>query len=123
MEFKNEYLGYFHQDDDYEKAQLLWLWYDYHTEIFDRSLWSAKPSRNDESMVVLASSLAHAESNRNAMKIRNDMYEIAKSYNISHDVMHKAKTDNYRNSCKMKVRMDTYLKLYDLGKLNFINES
>ncbi|MEK4025430.1 hypothetical protein [Sporosarcina sp. FSL W7-1283] len=117
MEFKNEYLGEFYQDEEYEKAQLLWLWYDYHTEVFDRSLWSAR----DETAVTLTTPLAHSESNRNAMKIREYMYEVARRYNISSSAMHKAKTDGYRNACKMQNRMDTYLALDRLEEFNFIN--
>lgn len=115
MKFKNEYLGYFHRDGEYEKAQLLWLWYDYHTEVFDRSLWSARPSKSDETMVALMTPLAHAESNKNAMKVRKYMYEVAKRYNISLAAMHKAKVDGYRSVCEMQVRMDIYLKLDKSG--------
>lgn len=120
--FKKEFLGEWYQDDEYEKAQLLWLWYDYQTEIFDRSLWSARPSKYDETMVTLTTPLAHAESNRNAMTTRSSMYEIARGYNISSEIMHKAKTDSYRNNCKMQVRLDTYSKLEELGEFMFINE-
>jgi hypothetical protein len=121
MEFESAYLGDWYQDKEYEQAQLLWLWYDYYTEVFDRSLWSARPSRYDETMVTLTSPLAHSESNKNAMKIRNHMYEVAREYGISTEAMHKAKTDSYRNACKMQVRMDTYLELDKLGEFSFIN--
>lgn len=68
MRFKNEYLGEFHQDEEYEKAQMLWLWYDYHTETFDRKLWSVKPSIYDETMVILTSRSAQKESDMHADK-------------------------------------------------------
>ncbi|PKR82456.1 hypothetical protein [Heyndrickxia camelliae] len=55
MNFKQEYIYEWSQDDSYEKAQLLWLWYDYHTEMYDRELWSQYPAQNDETMVMLSS--------------------------------------------------------------------
>lgn len=121
-EFKNKYLGVFSMSSEYEKAQLLWLWYDYHTEIFDASLWSAKPSMSDETMTVLVSHSAISESYKNARRARDFIYEAARKKNIAISTMQTAKNDNYRSSHKMKDRLDIYLGLSEIGKFNFIEE-
>lgn len=122
MRFKNEYLGEFYQGEEHEKAQLLWLWYDYHTEIFDRGLWSAKPFRYDETMVVLTSRLAQKESDMHVWRVRTHIYEVAKNLNISSEIMNRAKIDSYRSPCKMQDRIDAYLELNAIGEFDFISE-
>lgn len=120
MKFKNEYLGYFQPDEEYEKAQLLWLWYDYHTEVFDRSLWGSRPSISDATMAALTTPLSHSKSSRNARKMRELIYAVSKEYNISEKTMREAKNDNYRNIHKIQSRMSIYLELEELKRFNFI---
>lgn len=86
------------------KAELLWLWYDYHTEMYDQSLPSF-PSRHDEGSVIVREDYRHF-SNRNAIKMRTLISHIAKLYNISEDEMEAEK--RYRNGSNTKRRLENY---------------
>jgi len=121
VNFKQEYFHYFEHDDKYDKAQLLWLWYDYYTEMYDRTLWSQRPSPYDETMVILDSHEARSLSNRNAGELRKKIAEIARYYEIDNDTLNRAKSDSFRNRPKMNKRIEEYLQYDKLGKLNFIN--
>lgn len=120
MNFQKEYLGEWEQNESYEKAQLLWLWYDYHTEKYDQGLWSTCPAPDDETMVMLASPSAVRMSNQNALIIRGYMQQVAKHYLISNDEIQKAKLDRFRSMSKMSKRIADYIHLDEQGKFEFI---
>lgn len=120
MDFQREYLCEWIQNDEYEKAELLWLWYDYHTEVYDRGLWSQRPSKYDETMVMLESHDARRLSNQNAIKLKQYIYEVAKKFNISDRIMQDSKNDNYRYATKIQKRIDDFLELDRQGKFKFI---
>lgn len=121
MDFKSDYLGIWVKDDEYDKAQLLWLWYDYHTEIYDRSLWGTAPSRHDETMVVFRSYESQSLASKNAAEIRRKIYNIAKYYNISNETMMNTKNDSFRGRMKIQVRLDMYEEYNKQGKFSFIH--
>lgn len=120
MDFRNECLGSWIVDEEYEKAQLLWLWYDYYTEVYDRSLWGTVPSKHDDTIVVFKSFEAQALSDKNAQKTRKEIYGVAEHYNISHQEMQKAKIDGFRSRTKMQRRIDAFLEYEKLGKFDFM---
>lgn len=122
MEFKNEYLGSWMLDYKYEKAQLIWLWYDYYTEIYDRALWGTTAFKYDETMVVFKSYEAHSLSNKNAHKLRKEIYRIALYCNIDHETMSEAKSDSFRGSPKMQNRLETFLEYRTQNKFAFMFE-
>lgn len=122
MDFRTEYLYEWVHDEDYEKAELLWLWYDYYTEIYDRGLWSQYHSKNDETMVLLGSPEARKLSNQNAARIRQYIYSVARHFNISDRIMFDTKNDNYRYATKMQKRIDDFIELNNQGKFKFIYE-
>jgi hypothetical protein len=122
LRFENQYLFEWQRDENYEKAELLWLWYDYHTEMYDRGLWSKCPSPNDDTMVILASPEARKLSNQNATRVRNYMLNIARNYCLSDEVIHSAKMSSYRSKSKMQKRIDDFEELDSQGKFKFIYE-
>ncbi|PLR72238.1 hypothetical protein [Bacillus sp. UMB0728] len=122
MNFKQEYISEWVQDDAYEKAELLWLWYDYQTEIYDRSLWGQRPAPDDETMVILTSPEARGLSNKNALKYRRLLLQVASCFNISDEILHNTKNNSYRNKSRMSKRIEDYLYLEKLGEFDFIKE-
>lgn len=116
----NEYLGNWTDDDEYNKAQLLWLWYDYYTETYDRSLWGTVPSKHDETMVVFKSCEARCLANKNAERVRKEIYAVAEQCNINNEVMMKAKNDSFRGRMKMQGRLETFVEYEKQGKFSFI---
>lgn len=66
--------------------------------MYDRTLWSQRPSPYDETMVILDSPEAHSLSNRNAGGLRKKINKIARYYEINHEEVLKAKCDELRNS-------------------------
>lgn len=118
--FTQKYL--FQVSEEYEKAELLWLWYDYHTEIYDQGLWSQYPAPNDETMVILRSPEARKLSNQNALRVKNYMLEVARKHNLSDDIINQTKNSSYRCTVKIQKRIDEYIELDKQGKFQFINK-
>jgi hypothetical protein len=120
VNFKSYYLN--NEWAAYDKAELLWLWYDYYTEIYDRGLWSQHTSEYDDTLVVLTDPEAIKMSNQNAQRVKKYIYDIARSYNISDKIMFDMKNDNYRMVTKMQKRIDDFIEFDNKGEFKFIYE-
>ncbi|MEK4824596.1 hypothetical protein NSS71_08555 [Niallia sp. FSL W8-0951] len=121
MDYKREYFCEWMKDEKYEKALLLWLWYDYQTETYDLSLWGIMPSKFDETMVVFNNYEAKKLSSINAERVRREMNSIADKHEIDYETMILAKNDSFRGRMKMQARLELYLEYEKMGKFNFIN--
>ena len=121
MDYKREYFCEWMKDEKYEKAQLLWRWYDYQTETYDLSLWGIMPSKFDETMVVFNNYEAKKLSSINAGRVRREMNSIADKNKIDYETMILAKNDSFRGRMKMQARLELYLEYEKMGKFNFFN--
>lgn len=120
MDYKMHYL--FEVNEIYRKAELLWLWYDYQTEIYDQGLWSTYPSPHDETMVLHRLPEARKLSSQNAYKIRNMMMDIAKHYSVPDEEMQAAKNNLNKIRSKMSKKIEDYLYLKERGEFKFIED-
>ncbi|MCY9011436.1 hypothetical protein MOE50_21045 [Bacillus inaquosorum] len=118
MNFQREYLGY----SIHNTADMLWLWYDYHTEIFDRSLPYTVTAPNDETAVIPTRLPYTSWSYNNAQKLLNDIYWIAKAHGVTAEEMFRAKMSEVRGRSSSQDRIDLFLKLDKKGQLEFIKD-
>jgi hypothetical protein len=107
MEIGKNYLKhsyYTERSDMLNKAYLLWLKYDYETEMYDQHLPNVPSPNNDGSVMPVGRWLQ--VSNQNAMKCRKTIYEIANHYCIPTEVMSEEK--RYRQRYTTKKRLEEY---------------
>lgn len=116
MNFQREYLGYY----IHNTADMLWLWYDYHTEIFDRSLPYTVATPGDETGVIPTRFPYTIWSHNNAQKLLNDIYGIAKAHGVSAEEMFRAKMSEVRGRSSSQDRIDLFLNLDKKGQFEFI---
>lgn len=119
--FEREYLNAWQEKDEaYTKAEMLWLWYDYQTEIFDRSLLSAFPDKLDDTMVTFHSPLDHSLAGRNAASVRKEIMDIARFYKIPDEVLQQVKMSMERMRSTMQSRIVQFVACDALGYFDFI---
>ncbi|MGF9745719.1 hypothetical protein ABEX05_00335 [Bacillus velezensis] len=118
MNFKREYLGYCINNT----ADMLWLWYDYYTEIFDRSLPYTVTAPDDETGVIPIQFPYTSWSYNNAQKLLNDIYWVAKVHGVSAEEMFRAKMSEVRGKSSSQNRIDLFLKLDKKGQFEFIKD-
>ncbi|MFP2985355.1 hypothetical protein KM776_11115 [Bacillus velezensis] len=118
MNFQREYLGYCINNT----ADMLWLWYDYHTEIFDRSLPYTVVAPDDETTAIPTRFPYTSWSNNNAQKLLNDIYWIANAHGVSAEEMFRAKMSEVRGKSSSQDRIDLFLKLDKKGQFEFIKD-
>lgn len=75
-------------------AQMLWLWYDYHTEKFDRTLPHIPFGKLGEAKVVGSESVSL--SNGHARKLYIKMKQAAFILGVTKEIMFKSKMSSYR---------------------------
>jgi hypothetical protein len=86
------------------KVELLWLWYDYHTEKYDQQ-FSDIPCPHDEGAVMLIGKQRYL-SNSYAMRLHKEIHSIAKFYKITVELMSYEK--RFRLQETTKSRMEKY---------------
>ncbi|WP_437132732.1 hypothetical protein [Bacillus atrophaeus] len=118
MNFQQEYLGYC----IHNTADMLWLWYDYHTEIFDRSFPYTVAAPDDETAVIPTRFPYTSWSYNNAQKLLKDIYWIAKAHGVSSEEMFRAKMSEVRGRSSSQDRIDLFLKLDKKGQFEFIKK-
>ncbi|MGG0943442.1 hypothetical protein ABE143_14455 [Bacillus subtilis] len=119
MNFQREYLGYY----IHNTADMLWLWYDYHTEIFDRSLPYTVATPDDETAVIQTRFPYTIWSYNNAQKLLKDIYWIAKTHEVSAEEMFQAKmSEVVRGRSSSQNRIDLFLELDKKGQFKFIKD-
>lgn len=118
MEFAKEYFGEWVKDDKYEYAELLWLWYDYYTETYDRRLPNVVSPYDSTSVIPVGES--RNASGKNAALIRNDIYWVAKHYGIDNELMQRAKVNRFQKGEAAQYRIDLFLQYREQGKFRFM---
>ncbi|MCY7767992.1 hypothetical protein [Bacillus inaquosorum] len=118
MNFQREYLGYC----IHNTADMLWLWYDYHTEIFDRSLPYTVAATHDKTAVIPTRFPYTIWSYNNAQKLLKDIYWIAKAHEVSAEEMFQAKMSEIRGRSSSQNRIDLFLELDKKGQFKFIKD-
>lgn len=86
------------------KVELLWLWYDYHTEKYDQQL-SNIPSPNDEGAVIVIGENRHL-SEKHARSLHREIHDVAKFYEVPVELM--ASEKKYRLKETTRYRMEKY---------------
>lgn len=123
MFFKRDYLNEFiHpiEKEKLEKVQALWLWYDFHTEMYDRNLGETVPSKNDETAVIPIHPKDKSLSMKYAGMLREQMTSIAKHHNIDLELLHSGRRDVFRREHNMAGRINMYMQYAELGRMDFI---
>ncbi|WP_350253628.1 hypothetical protein [Bacillus halotolerans] len=119
MSFQKEYYLKYEKSDT---ADLLWLWYDYHTEVFDRSLPSTIPSPNDKTAVIPTRFPYTIWSYENAQKLKNEIYWIAKDQGVTAREIFQAENSQSRERGSSQNRIDLFLELDKKGQFEFIKK-
>lgn len=91
------------------KAELLWLYYDYHTETFDQALPHV-PDRYDKGAVMVRGPW-QVLSNRYAGNLRRRVFDMAKFFQIPEEVW------EYERKARMQFNTQ-----YQLDKYNWVME-
>ena len=110
----------FYTDEEFKKAELLWLWYDYKTEMYNRFLGGV-PSEHDKTKTMVHENLKSLS----VKYMRNSMYvliSIARKYGISNIVLDEAELDSYRIRSNAQKRVDEYLIREADGEMQFIHD-
>lgn len=85
---------YFEEQRKAKIALLLWQWYDYHTEMHDRTFPHVK-GRYGEAMII--DSMYRSMSNLYAKNRLNYIWEVSRRYGITSLEMNAAKNSSPRN--------------------------
>lgn len=85
---------YYGESKETKIARLLWLWYDYHTEMHDRTFPHIK-GRHGEAMII--DSMYRSMSNLYAKNQLNYIWGVSRRYGITSLEMNAAKNSSPRN--------------------------
>lgn len=83
------------------KAELLWLYYDYHTEKFDQQLPNVS-SPNDEGGVIPTGDYRYV-SDKHAMSMKQAINEVAEAYRIPKEKVEEEKRYRMRETTKRRL--------------------
>lgn len=120
-EFKTEYQHAIEDPNDL-KAELLWLWYDYHTEIYDRSLPSCTyPFKGDPTMSMATNPDDRALSGRYSASVKEQLRIVANYYKIPDLSVQRARNNNERMNARMQHRLDVFEALNRRSAFKFFS--
>lgn len=102
------------------KVELLWLWYDYHTERFDQFLGGI-PSPNDEGSIIV---VGHHRglSNKHAHSLQKQIYAIADYYGIAKEAMSEERRYRNRQTTRRRIELYEWVIKNIPHELNFIDD-
>ena len=104
------------QNDKEKKAELLWFWLDYRTEMYDLGLAGSNPSRHEDGSVRLTGE-SRMWSIRYAGQMKRYIDDMARIHQIPREVMQQEKKMRLREG--IQGRMERYESLKDNEPQNF----
>lgn len=101
-----------------DEVEILWLWYDYETEMFDQML-PHTPSERDKGSVIVNTKWQHV-SGRHAEKLKTVIFAIARRHSINDEDMMREKLRRTQQTTLHRMETHQWVIANTPEKLTFI---